>query len=184
MRIFTMILALLALSMTFTVADDKSDKLEKRKQRVDDASVEAVDRLLAEQPGAESLFGRSFGYAVFSNLKIAVGVSGGGGSGVAIDRASGERTYMRMGSAGVGLGLGGQRYHVVFLFENQKAFDRFVEKGWQADATAQAAAGSDGVNVGSSFVDGIAIFQMTKKGLLASADVTGTKYWKDDKLND
>ena len=28
-----------------------------------------------------------------------------------------------------------------------------------------------------------AIDQMTEKGLMANADVAGTKYWKNDKLN-
>ena len=183
MRMLVSILTVFSLALSVSFAD-RADKLAKRKARVDDAAVEAMERLMSEHPGAESLLGRSFGYAVFSNLKVAVGVSGGGGSGVAIDRSSGERTYMRMSSAGVGFGLGGQRYHVVFFFETQEAFDRFVEKGWQADASAQAAAGKDGANARSSFHDGIAVFQLTKKGLLASADVTGTKYWKDDELNE
>ena len=174
----------IATALTLCVTFAGEDRQAKRKARVDEAAVTAIDRLFAEQPGAESLLGRSFGYAVFSNLKIALGVSGGGGSGVAIDRSSGERTYMRMGSAGVGLGLGGQRYYVVIFFETQEDFDRFVDDGWQADASAHAAAGQDGANVTSSFVDGVAVFQLTKKGLLASADVTGTKFWKDEKLND
>jgi hypothetical protein len=40
----------------------------------------------------------------------------------------------------VGLGLGGRRYQVVFLVEDKKAFDKFVNKGWQADTSANATA--------------------------------------------
>jgi hypothetical protein len=29
----------------------------------------------------------------------------------------------------------------------------------------------------------VAIFQLTHKGLMAQADVSGTKYWKHKKLN-
>jgi lipid-binding SYLF domain-containing protein len=47
-----------------------------------------------------------------------------------------------MGVVGVGLGLGAKKYQVVFLFQDEKTFTNFVEKGWQADATAQAAAGA------------------------------------------
>ncbi|MEE4274069.1 MAG: hypothetical protein V2I67_20495 [Thermoanaerobaculales bacterium] len=54
---------------------------------------------------------------------------------------------------------------------------------WQADASAQAAAGTAGAGAKSGFVNGIAIYQLTDKGLLASADIAGTKYWKNKKLN-
>jgi lipid-binding SYLF domain-containing protein len=90
---------------------------------------------------------------------------------------------MKMGTGGIGFGLGAQNYNVVFLFETRAAFDGFVEKGWQADASAQAAAGSAGANAEATFRNGVAVWQITDKGLMASADIAGTKYWKNDKLN-
>ena len=62
-------------------------------------------------------------------------------------------------------------------------FDEFVESGWDADGSASAAAGDEGLNAKASFVNGMAVFQMTKKGLIAQASVKGTKYWKDEDLN-
>ena len=103
---------------------------------------------------------------------------------VAVEKAGGKRTYMNMGTVGVGLGLGGKKYQVVFLFEDVKRFNGFVEKGWQADTSATAAAGNKAAEAGTGFVDGIAIYQITDKGLMAQADIAGTKYWKDDKLNE
>ena len=137
------------------------------------------------------LFGGTFrnlienriGYAIFDNTKAALGVSGGGGSGVAVDKTSEARTYMKMGTAGVGFGIGVKKYQVIMLFENEKVFSNFVDKGWQADTQAGAAAGTKGAAVESTFHDGMAVFVRTKKGLMASADVSGTKYWKSD-LND
>jgi len=102
---------------------------------------------------------------------------------VAVNSATGQRTYMKMGTGGIGLGLGGQSYQIVFFFETQQAFDRFVTKGWQADASANAAAGTKGANETASFSNGVAVFQLTNKGLMAQADVSGTKYWKHKKLN-
>ena len=52
-----------------------------------------------------------------------------------------------------------------------------------ADTQAGAAAGTKGAAVSTTFHDGMAVFMRTKKGLMASADVSGTKYWKS-KLND
>jgi lipid-binding SYLF domain-containing protein len=110
-------------------------------------------------------------------------LSGGGGVGVAVDKSSGRSTYMKTGSAGLGVGLGGQAYQVVFMFENRDALERFVNKGWQADVSANAAAGTVGKNAPSTFSNGIAVFQITHKGLVAQADISGTKYWKAKKLN-
>ena len=162
---------------------DKAEEARAQKQEIDAMASAALDRLFAELPGSRELHGQSKGYAVFDNTKFAFILSGGGGAGVAVSRPDGERTYMKMGTAGIGLGLGGQKYQVVFMFETQEAFDKFVTKGWMADAGANAVAGAKGANALATFSNGIAIFQMTEKGLLLQADIAGTKYWKNKKLN-
>jgi lipid-binding SYLF domain-containing protein len=161
----------------------KATKKEAKRQKIDAMASEALNTVLEKGPKAKALYGQSYGYAVFDNLKIAFGVSGGGGAGVAVNKSDSARTYMKMGTAGIGLGLGGQKYQVVFLFQDEKTFRSFVDKGWQADASAKAAAGTAGANVKTGFVNGIAIYQMTDKGLMAQADIAGTKYWKYGKLN-
>lgn len=163
--------------------DDDMDKHAKKRAEIDAMADDALKKLFDEDSGAKELYEKAVGYAVFNNLKIAFGFSGGGGSGVAVPK-KGDRVYMKMGTGGIGLGLGGQRYQVVFLFQTEKVFKSFVDKGWQADASAQAAAGDAGANVGASFKNGVAVYQMTDKGLMASADITGTKYWKNDDLNE
>ena len=58
-----------------------------------------------------------------------------------------------------------------------------VEGGWDASTSAQAAAGTDGITLTSSFVGGVAIYQLTDRGLMAQADVSGTRFWVIDELN-
>jgi hypothetical protein len=58
-----------------------------------------------------------------------------------------------------------------------------MDGGWDSSATAQAAAGQEGINLTSSFIDGVAFFQITDKGLIAIADVAGTRFWVADTLN-
>ena len=163
--------------------DDQKANAAERREKIDSMAQEALDQLFSESPGAKALYEKAHGWAVFDNLKIAFGVSGGAGSGVAVAKGSGERTYMKMGTGGIGLGLGGQKYQVIFLFENAKVFDNFVNKGWKAETGARAAAGTEGANVAATFSDGMAVYQITDKGLMASADISGTKYWKNKKLN-
>jgi lipid-binding SYLF domain-containing protein len=167
-------------------AQDKSwEDLDKqaKQAKIYETAQESLDQVLKDSKGAKELYDNSYGWAAFDNLKIAWGFSGGGGNGVAVNKKSGARTYMKVGTVGVGLGLGAQKYQVVFLFQDEETFNNFVEKGWQADATAQATAGTAGVGGQTGFVNGVAIYQLTDKGLMASADIAGTKYWKNKKLN-
>ncbi|HSN55429.1 MAG TPA: YSC84-related protein [Candidatus Sulfomarinibacteraceae bacterium] len=178
----------LALPATAAVADDtesdwKALKHESKRAKIDEMAGEALQQVLDGSIKANTLFESAYGWAAFDNLKIAFGFSGGGGNGVAVTKATGDRTYMKMGTAGVGLGLGGQKYQVVFFFQDAGSFASFVEKGWTADATAQAAAGTEGANAAAGFVNGVAVWQITEKGLMASADIAGTKYWKNKDLN-
>ena len=159
------------------------DEDAKKRAEIDAMAKETIEELFESSEGAKGLSEKAYGYAVFSNLKIAFGISGGGGSGVAASN-DGERTYMNMGTGGIGLGLGAQKYQVIFFFETEKAFRSFVDKGWQADASAQAAAGDAAAGAAATFKNEVAVFQMTDKGLMASADITGTKYWKSDDLNE
>jgi lipid-binding SYLF domain-containing protein len=185
-RVFSLLsVPVLAFGITVVVAQEGevSEKRAAKRAAIDQMADEALASLLEKSAGAKKLYDDAYGWAVFDNLKFALGISGGGGSGVAVAKDGSERTYMKMGSAGVGLGLGGQKYQVIFLFENEKAFRSFVDKGWKAETGAQAAAGTAGASAEATFHQGLAIYKMNEAGLMASADVSGTKYWKNKKLN-
>jgi len=170
--------------LTMTAAAKKKDLTPaERRAKIDAATTETLDKLLEKSKEAKVLYDKSYGYAVFTSLKFAFFVSGGGGSGEAVEKASEKRTYMKMGTGGIGLGLGGQKSRVILLFETKDVFDRFVEKGWHGGAGANAAAGRAGANAATDFKNGVAVFQFTKAGLVVLADVSGTKFWKYDELN-
>lgn len=172
-------------------ADDTKDKapeneqakMEQKRAELDKMARETLNELREKHPKAKELYDDAYGYAVFRSLEIAIGVTGGSGNGVAIPKDSNEHIYMKMATGGIGVGLGGQKHRTVFLFEDKETFDQFVYKGWEADAEASASAGTEGKHAASSFTEGIAIYQFTDKGLLATADVSGTKYWINEKLN-
>jgi hypothetical protein len=65
--------------------------------------------------------------------------------------------------------------------------DKFVEKGWDFGAHADAAAkagekGAEG-SVEGDISSKITVYSMTESGLALQATVAGQKYWKDDELN-
>jgi len=167
---------------TNAAAQNKWAAGEKR-ERIDTMAKETLDELFMKSSSAKELYDKAVAYAVFDNLKLSLMISVGGGHGVAVKKDSHERIYMKMGTAGLNIGLGGQKYQVIFLFETTENFTRFVEKGWEAEASANAVAGRKGANVETTFRNGIAFYQITQAGLMLQADIAGTKYWKNKKLN-
>lgn len=175
------LLILLALAAVPASTADEIRRSEKR-AKVDSMARDTLQRLFESRPKAQRLYDRAVAYAVFSNVKVSLMVTGGGGRGVAVDKA-GRRTYMKMATAGLNLGFGGQKYQVVFLFADRPTFERFVDQGWEAEGSANAVAGNLGTNAEVSFRNGMSVFQLTQAGLMLQADISGTKYWKSKKLN-
>ena len=94
---------------------------------------------------------------------------------------------MKMISGGVGFGLGVKDFRGIFVFSGSKAFNQFVESGWEADVQADAAAKAGkkgGALAGAITVaPGVDLYQLTETGLALQATIQGTKYFKDDELN-
>ena len=181
----------LAAPMTFAEEGEKPTKEEKKKatkqeerDEINKVADEALAEVLKDAPKANELFEKAEGWAVFDNLRVTFILTGGGGSGVAVNKASGKRTYMKMGTGGIAFGIGAQKYQVIMFFDSEERLNNFIEKGWKAETGANAAAGTAGANAGTAFIDGIAVYQITEAGLMASADVSGTKYSYDKKLNE
>ncbi|MFD2165665.1 YSC84-related protein [Thalassotalea euphylliae] len=178
----TLLLSALLLS-TPAMADVKEDR-----QEIHEMEQKILTRLYKEEPSAKDKIKNAAGYATFSNIGVnLLLLSTGNGSGMVVDNASGQKTYMSMFSAGVGVGLGVKDFNVVFVFHDKDAMKKFIEDGWDFSGQADAAAktgekGGEGSAAGTA-VEGVEIFQMTENGLALQATLQGTKYWKDDDLN-
>ena len=152
------------------------DITEQRRAEVDLNAQQSLEALFAQRGNARELYDQSVGYAVFTATKAGFVVSGGRGTGVVVSKEDGSRTYMRMFTGGVGFGIGAQTYDLVLLFQTQSRLNQFLGGSWDASTSAHAAAGTDGVGVASTFVDGVAVYQLTETGLMAWADVSGTRF--------
>lgn len=166
------------------ISDEETPELTR--QRLDATAEITLQRLFAENEAAKLLFDLSAGYAVFDTRRVAiVGVAAGFGRGVAVSNLSATRTYMNMGTGGLGLsfGLGGFERQVVILFEEAATFQGFVDHGYDATAESGAMFGDDKADQTVRFIDGSSVFVLTNKGWKVSASAAGTKYWADADLN-
>jgi lipid-binding SYLF domain-containing protein len=149
-----------------------------------DANAEsALSRLFTESKAAKEQFNASAGYALFDTRKFSFLITTGTGSGVAVDKASGKRTYMKMATGGLNFGGGVKFYQIVFLFPDKATMNDFVENGWSADTDVGAQSGDEGASIGMQLKNGVVVHNLSDEGLVLAASLTGTKYWKDDDLN-
>jgi len=144
-----------------------------------------------------TFFSRSYGYAVFPTIgKGAIGVGGAHGSG---------RVYVKDAYVGdtsmtqvtVGLQLGGEAYREIIFFEDQRAFDEFTSGHFEFGAAASAVAITAGASAKAStsggstagankgkgnaktaggYYKGMAVFSITKGGLMYEASIGGQKF--------
>lgn len=168
---------------------NSEEKIDERRQKIETMHDEVLAMLAERAPAAPRQAKDAPGYAVFSNVGLNVVVASfAGGNGVVVDNRTGERTYMNMGSAGIGLGLGVKDFRAVFVFEDPQRLEDFIEHGWdfsgQADATVKSDDKGGGAEMAATAVPGVRIYQLTKTGLALQATLQGTKYWKSDRLNE
>ena len=184
MRTFLLTL-LVCMASAVAVADDKAAKERAEIQKIE---KETLAKLYSLQPSAKGAIEKAAGYAVFSNFGMKILVAGSGsGKGVAVDRKTQKRTYMRMGELQAGLGIGMKKFQVVFVVETPDKLQAFLNQGWEygGQTTAAASTGDKGGSMQGalSVSPGVWIYQLTDKGLAVEATVKGTKYWKDEALN-
>ncbi len=160
---------------------------QEKRQAVLNMREEVLDELYTISPEAKAEISKAPGYAVFSNANVNIIFVGfGGGYGVFKDNKSGKDTFLKMGQAGLGIGVGVKDFRAVFVFKNRSTIERFLRDGWEFSSSADAAAklGNNGSDRGGAAeIDGIEVYQITKIGLALQASVYGTKYWKDNELN-
>lgn len=179
------VISLLAMILATSSFADKADK---KRAKINKMKAEVLTQLYAEEPKTRKQIKKAKGYAVFSNVGInVIFFSAGGGRGVAHDNKTGKDIYMKMASAGIGIGMGIKDFRAVFIFHTDDAFNKFVDYGWDFSGQADAAAKSDDKGAEGSQVanlaNGVSVYQLTKSGLALQATLQGTKYWKDKKLN-
>lgn len=170
--------------------DDKQKKIEKQRKKFDQNRSNALKEMHKAYPDSKAQMSKSYAYAAFANTGVNLFVlATGNGGGKAHNYKTGAEVYVKMVSAGVGVGIGFKKYYAVFLFANKAAYDNFLESGWgadtQADATGDTGKEGEGgsVAVGMTVASGVTLYQIADKGLAVQATLQGTKFVVSDELN-
>lgn len=159
----------------------------------DDAETVALFKGAGRSAG---YFDTAYGYAVFPNIGKG-GFIVGGARGEGHVYQGGERVGETvMNQLSIGFQLGGTDYAEVIFFKDKSAFDEFTSDNFEFDANAQvtaitasagASAGTNGAQgsasggehdaaTGGGYYKGMAVFTVTRGGLMYEASIAGQKF--------
>jgi len=180
----TLYLALFACS---TKPEIKTQK-DAHKDSIRTVTQQTLVQLYKNEPATKGAVAGAAGYAVFSDFGFKVMFMGGAhGKGMAVSNATKRETFMKMVELQPGLGVGAEKFRVVLIFENPKAYNQFVTSGWELGANAMAVAksGSKGGAAAGAvlFRGGVKMYQLDATGAIVGVSITGAKYYKDKDLN-
>ena len=186
---FRIVALLLALTWVATGLSSAKDSPDQQREKIRKMAAQTLEDLYKNQPSSRKAIQDSAGYAVFSNIGTnELLLSTASGSGIAVNSKTKQETFMKMISAGAGLGMGVKDYRVIFVFGNDKALSGFLDSGWsgsaQTDAAAKAGKSGAAYSGAVEVAPGVWVYQLTKNGLALQLTLQGTKYYKDKDLNE
>ena len=159
---------LLMLILFSTAGFSQKNDIDKAKETIQDFNK--VDKGMVE------LFDSAYGYAVLPAIgKGGIGIGGAGGKGT-VFRGGEAVADVRMIQVTLGFQFGGQKYAEVILFEDERAYKRFVEQEFEFAAQVSAVALTSGVSADAKYVDGVLVFTQALGGLMYEASVGGQQF--------
>ena len=168
---FTLI-ALFSLIFAGSCMAFEPDSNDKMQLKVAGAILDLKDK----DPGMQSFFDDSAGYAVFPTVgKGGIGIGGARGNGLVIvnDKVDGETTLTQVT---IGLQLGGQKYAEFIFFKDEAALEQFRRGNFEMGAQASAVAVTLGASADADYDKGVAVFTNVAGGLMYEATIAGQKF--------
>jgi len=177
-KFFQLILFALVLMTASTVFAKKSP--EEIRAKLDEMSEQVLERMYEKYPSSEKAVENAYGYCTISASGVKWGFFGDDhGRGVAVNKQTDERIYMKMKEVSLGVNFGAKEYDLLFVIINEEAWNRFISGNikFGTEVSAQA---SDGVN-GDTFANakiianGVWVYQLDKKGLAVELSFKGAR---------
>jgi lipid-binding SYLF domain-containing protein len=127
-----------------------------------------LQRLYKADPKIKAAIEGAAGYAIVSITGVKIVVAGSGkGEGIAVNNKSKSETFMKRIELQAGLGFGVKKVRLIFVFDNEKALNSFINSGWDfgGQSKAPAKTGHKGrARTGAASVsDGVWMYQLNDK---------------------
>jgi lipid-binding SYLF domain-containing protein len=157
-------------------ACDTAPKTEEAKATQTTDVNGTIAQFKAKDPSLANLFNTAQGYAVFPTVgKGGLVVGGAYGRGQLFEQGK-MIGYVDLSQATIGAQIGGQSYSEIIFFENAQVLDSFKKGQFEFAAQASAVAVASGAGANAKYTNGVMVFTLGEKGLMAEASVGGQKF--------
>ncbi len=166
------IMILLLLCAGFAQGEWQADPANKKQV----ASANAIAQIKERIPRSQPFFEDAYGMAVYPSVtRLGFGFGGATGKGFVIegDTIIGTSRFSQFTS---GIQAGVRNFSMVVMFKDKAALDAFKKGKLQFLGQAGLAAGTKGVAGTPAFNEGVAIFTVTRFGLMGEFTVSGAKF--------
>lgn len=176
--IVQLILFALVLMTASTVFAKKSP--DEVRAKLDEMSVQVLERMYQKYPSSEESVKNAYAYCTISASAVKWGLIGDDhGRGVAVNKQTNERIYMKMKEVTLGINVGAKEYDLLFVIQNKEAWERFISGSikFGGEASAQASDGVSGGTVADASIlaKGVWVYQLDKKGLAVELSFKGMR---------
>lgn len=182
-RISTLLAAILLVVVAFSCRSTyRSMSVEEKQSFLIELEDETLAELLEKHPEVQADIERAVGYAIFSEKATKVPfVGAGNGIGVAVNKETGERTYLEVTRFDVGGGLGVHGYRVVVVFFEEAALKKLASGKLEFGAEVEAGAKEQAIETGAGGVagspkQGYTVYQLFEAGVSATWTVQMIRY--------
>lgn len=146
------------------------------KPNLESDAAKTLENFKTKNPNLAVYFDQAYAYAVFPEItKAAFNIGGAYGNGIVYEKnlVAGQVTMMQLTA---GLQIGGQQYSEIIFFKDKATLDRLKQGKLEFGANASAIAEKQGVAGSVEFSDGIAVFTLSKIGLMLEASIGGQRF--------
>ena len=171
MRIRAVVLAAMFLLGSQASADWTPDPDNKKQV----ASANAIAQIRERLPRSEPFFEDAYAFAIFPSVtRVGFGFGGAAGRGFVIegDTIIGTTRFWQFTS---GIQAGARNFSMVILFKDEAALEYYKTGKAQFMGQAGLAVAKVGVAGTPAFNDGVAIFTVTRLGLMGEFTISGAK---------
>ncbi|MBE7447086.1 MAG: lipid-binding SYLF domain-containing protein [Planctomycetia bacterium] len=137
---------------------------------------EVVKNFKIHYPQLTDYFEKAYGYAIFPTItKGGFGIGGAHGTGEVYEKDNFIGTAS-VTQVTIGFQFGGQTYSEIIFFKDKETLEDFKEGTLKPGAQASAIALTAGVSTDADYDHGVAIFTLSKTGLMYEAAIGGQKF--------
>lgn len=187
-KFFSQLIFLTLIFVFSTQAITFAESAEQTRAKLDKMSVEVLQKMYAKYPDAERAVRNSYAYCTISSSSVNWGFLGSDrGRGLAYNQETGKKIYVKMSEVKLGLSVGAKEYDLLFIIQNQAAWDKFISGNikFGSEVSAQASDGVTGDTFANATViaNGVWVYQLDKKGLAVELSFKGARITPYKTLN-